>query len=130
MAREYCQRQSIQKVLLEAREDDIILISDLDEIPNLQNIDLNNLNNDILLFEQKIFYYKLNLFYENFSWHGTRAIKNKYLVSPQWLRNIKGKKYSKWRLDVLFSKKKYSKLKVSQQLFIVHYKEWQLMVLT
>ena len=108
MARDYFQRQSIQKGLLEAREDDIILISDLDEIPNLQNIDLNNLNNDILLFEQKIFYYKLNLFYENFSWHGSRAIKKKNLLSPQWLRNIKGKKYPKWRLDTFFSKKKYS----------------------
>ena len=110
MARDYFQRQSIRKGLLEASEEDIILISDLDEIPNLENIDFMNLNNDILFFEQKIFYYKLNLHYENFSWHGTRAIKKKNLLSPQWLRNIKGKKYPQWRLDTLFSKKKYSNL--------------------
>ena len=110
MARDYFQRQSIQRGLLEAKDDDIILISDLDEIPNLQNFNLTNLDNNILIYEQKIFYYKFNLHYENFAWHGTRAIKKRNLLSPQWLRNIKSKKYPKWRLDTLFSKKKYSNL--------------------
>ncbi len=110
MARDYFQRECIKKGLVEANEDDVILISDLDEIPNLQNFDFSKLKNDILLFEQKIFYYKLNLHYENFIWHGTRAIKKKNLLSPQWLRNIKGKKYPRWRLDIYFSKKKYSNL--------------------
>ena len=110
MARDYYQRECIQKGLNQALEDDVILISDLDEIPNLQNFDLKKLNNNILFFEQKILYYKLNLHYENFSWYGTRAVKKKNLLSPQWLRNIKGKKYSKWRLDIYFSKKKYSNL--------------------
>ena len=110
MARDYYQRECIQKGLNQALEDDIILISDLDEIPNLQNFDLKKINNNILFFEQKILFYKLNLHYENFSWYGTRAVKKKNLLSPQWLRNIKGKKYSKWRLDIYFSKKKYSNL--------------------
>ena len=56
-----------------------------------------------------MFYYKLNLFYEDYTWFGTKAIKRKKFLSPQWLRNI-GKKYPKWRLDILFSKKKYSNL--------------------
>ena len=30
----------------------------------------------------------------------------KNLISPQWLRNIKAKKYPIWRFDLLFSKKK------------------------
>ena len=111
MARDYYQRECIKKGLLEAKDEDIILLSDLDEIPNLHNFDFSNINNNILFFEQKIFYYKLNLHYENFAWYGTRAIKNKNLLSPQWLRNIKGTKYPKWRLDILFSKKKYSNLK-------------------
>ena len=111
MARDYYQRECIKKGLLEAKDEDIILLSDLDEIPNLHNFDFSNINNNILFFEQKIFYYKLNLHYENFCWYGTRAIKNKNLLSPQWLRNIKGTKYPKWRLDILFSKKKYSNLK-------------------
>ena len=31
----------------------------------------------------------------------------KDLKSPQWLRDIKSKKYSIFRLDILFSNKKY-----------------------
>jgi beta-1,4-mannosyl-glycoprotein beta-1,4-N-acetylglucosaminyltransferase len=55
-----------------------------------------------------MFYYKLNLFYPEFDWFGSKACKKKYLISPQWLRNIKSKRYSKFRLDLLFNKKKYS----------------------
>lgn len=110
MARDYFQRDSLSKGLKEADREDLILISDLDEIPNLENINLNNIKNEIIIFEQKILYYKLNLLYEDFTWQGTRAIKYKNLVSPQWLRNIKGKNYPKWRLDTFFSKKKYSNL--------------------
>jgi len=44
-------------------------------------------------------------------WLGTKACKYKNFISPQWLRNIKDKKYSFWRLDVLFSNKKYSNIK-------------------
>ena len=109
MARDYFQRDSLLKGLKEADREDLILISDLD-IPNLENINLNNIKNEIIIFEQKILYYKLNLLYEDFTWQGTRAIKYKNLVSPQWLRNIKGKNYPKWRLDTFFSKKKYSNL--------------------
>ena len=29
------------------------------------------------------------------------------MIDPQWLRNIKGKSYPLWRIDTLFSKKKY-----------------------
>ena len=57
-----------------------------------------------------MFYYKFNLLYEDFIWAGSKAVKKKNFKSPQWLRNIKSKKYPKWRLDVLFSKKKYSNL--------------------
>ena len=63
-----------------------------------------------MIFEQKILYYKLNLVYKDFLWQGTKAVKNKNFLSPQWLRNIKGKNYPKWRIDTLFSKKKYSNL--------------------
>ena len=111
MARDYFQRESLSKGLKEAREEDLILISDLDEIPNLENLKIENIKNEIIIFEQKILYYKLNLHYDNFLWHGTKAIKNKNFLSPQWLRNIKGKNYPQWRVDTFFSKKKYSNLK-------------------
>ena len=109
MARDYFQRENLNKGLKEANENDLILVSDLDEIPNLK-LDLSNVQNKILIFEQKMFYYKFNLFYENFTWIGSKATKKKNFISPQWIRNIKAKNYPKWRLDILFSKKKYSNL--------------------
>ena len=111
MARDYHQRQELNKGLKNARDEDLILISDLDEIPNLNTLDFSNIKNEILIFEQKMFYYKLNLLYEEYKWFGTKGVRKKNFINPQWLRNIKSKKYSKWRLDVLFSKKKYSNLK-------------------
>ena len=110
MARDYFQREKLSNGLKAANGEDLILISDLDEIPNLEGIDFEKVKNNILIFEQKILYYKLNLLYDKFSWQGTRAIKYKNLLSPQWLRNVKGKNYPKWRVDTFFSKKKYSNL--------------------
>ena len=110
MARDYFQRESLSRGISEAKDDDLILISDLDEIPNLNELDNSKIGNNIIIFEQKMFYYKLNLFYEDYNWLGTKAIKKKNFVSPQWLRNIKGKNYPKWRLDTFFSKKKYTNL--------------------
>ena len=108
MARDYFQRENLIRGLKDAKENDMILISDLDEIPNLFELDLSKIKNKIIIFQQKMFYYKLNLFYKDSFWHGTRACKKKNLLSPQWLRNIKAKKYPLWRLDLLFSKKKYA----------------------
>lgn len=105
--RENDQRNLIIKGLNKAAEDDLILISDVDEIPNLENINLKNIKNKILMFEQNIFYYKLNRFLPNFKWFGTKACKKKYLTSPQWLRNIKSNKYSFYRIDTFFSKSRY-----------------------
>ena len=110
MARDYHQRQNLKKGLNNLSSEDLILISDLDEIPNLNNLNFANIKNNIIIFEQKMYYYKFNLLYENFIWQGTKGIKNKNFINPQWLRNIKGKKYPKWRIDTFFSKKKYSNL--------------------
>ena len=110
MARDYFQRENLRKGIEAANDNDLILISDLDEIPNLNNLNFTKINNNVIIFEQKMFYYKLNLFYEDFKWQGTKGVKFKNFISPQWLRNIKGKKYPKWRVDTWFSKKKYSNL--------------------
>ena len=78
MARDYFQREKIYlKVLKNADDDDLILISDLDEIPNFKNLNLNKIKNQIIIFEQKMFYYKLNLLYEDYNWLGTKAVKKK-----------------------------------------------------
>ncbi len=110
MARDYFQRESLFNGIKNATGEDLIIVSDLDEIPNLNKLNFKNIKNNIVIFEQKMFYYKLNLFYQDFVWHGSKAVKYKNFISPQWLRNIKGKKYPMWRLDTLFSKKKYSNL--------------------
>jgi len=110
MARDYFQRENLSRGVNEALDDDLILISDLDEIPNLNDLKLSKINNKIIIFEQKMFYYKLNLYYQDYTWFGTKAVKKKNFISPQWLRNIKGKNYPLWRLDTMFSKKKYSNL--------------------
>ncbi len=110
MARDYFQRENLNKGLADTQDEDLILISDLDEIPNLEELDISKVKNNIVIFEQKMFYYKLNLFYKEYKWLGTKATKKKNFISPQWLRNIKGKKYPFWRLDTFFSKKKYSNL--------------------
>ena len=110
MARDYFQRQNLSRGFENINENDIVMISDLDEIPNLKNLDFNDINNKIIIFQQKMFYYKLNLFYDNFIWHGTKACKKKDLLSPQWLRNIKAKKFPVWRFDLFFSRKKYTNL--------------------
>ncbi len=105
--REHYQRNCIAKGLKASDENDIILISDVDEIPDLKNINIKNIKNKIILFEQKIFYYKLNRYLPDFIWYGTKACKKKYLKSPQWLRSIKNKKYPFFRIDTFFSKLKY-----------------------
>ena len=63
MARDYFQRENLNRGLAKTQENDLILVSDLDEIPNLENLNLSKINNQIIMFEQKMFYYKLNLFY-------------------------------------------------------------------
>ena len=105
--RENDQRNHISKGLNNAKDDDLILISDVDEIPNFESIKFEKIKNQIIMFEQRIFYYKLNRYLPNFTWYGTKGCKKKYLKSPQWLRNIKSKKFLFWRLDTLFSGTKY-----------------------
>tara|TARA_Y100000992_G_scaffold217200_1_gene150031 strand:- start:604 stop:1473 length:870 start_codon:yes stop_codon:yes gene_type:complete len=105
--RENFQRDQITIGLKNAKPDDWIIISDLDEIPNLEDINFNNLKSKFLFFKQVMMYYKFNLQLENFVWIGSKACKFKNLKSPQWLRDIKGKKFGWWRLDTLFSNRKY-----------------------
>ena len=105
--RENDQRNYIIKGLKNADDNDFILISDVDEIPKLENLNLFNIKNKIVMFEQNIFYYKLNRYLPNFTWYGTKACKKKDLITPQWLRNIKNNEYSFLRFDTFFSKKKY-----------------------
>ena len=110
--RENGQRDYIEQGLVNAEENDIILISDADEIPNLSGIDFDKVDEKIILFQQDMFYYKFNLHLPGLIWTGTKACKKKYLSSPQWLRNIKDRKYPFFRVDTIFSKIKYTNVKI------------------
>ena len=104
LKRENNQRNQLMQGLKNVNDEDLILSSDLDEIPNFQNFKFNN---KIVLFEQNVFYYKFNLMQPNFKWIGTRACRKKDLYGFQWLRNIKNRSYPFWRIDTFFSKKRY-----------------------
>ena len=107
LLRENFQRNFLSTQIKNFQEDDLIIISDLDEIPNLEKFKYKK---KITFFEQKMFYYKLNLLHHNFIWDGSKICKKKHLINPQWLRNVKSKKYPLWRLDILFSKTKYNNI--------------------
>jgi len=109
LKRENFQRNFALKKLHEVNDNDLILINDLDEIPELKNFSYKN---KITIFKQRMLYFKFNLVYKNLSWTGSKICKKKDLISPQWLRNIKTRKYPLWRLDIFFSKKKYNNIEI------------------
>ena len=94
------QRNSIMKGLKDSHDNDLIILSDVDEIPDLTKLNLFNNKNRYAVFSQKKFDYKLNLLNETEGdWHGSKICLKKNLKSPQWLRNLKFKKYPFWRID-------------------------------
>jgi len=100
------------KGINDATDDDLVLLSDNDEIPNLKDLKIEKIDNNILIFKQLIFYYKFNLLYDYINWHGTKGCKKKYLKSFSWLKNLKNKNYPYWRLDAYFSKMKSTNVKI------------------
>jgi beta-1,4-mannosyl-glycoprotein beta-1,4-N-acetylglucosaminyltransferase len=102
------------KALKESSDEDLIMLSDNDEIPNLNSKDFATNKKDIVLFRQLFFYFRFNLLYDRMNWFGTKGCKKKKLKSLSWLRNIKLKKYPFWRLDTLFSETKQINLQIIQ----------------
>jgi len=113
--RENFQRNIISQGVVDADDNDWILVSDLDEIPNLEKNDLKTFESPLVFFKQHMIYYKFNLMLENYSWLGTKACKKKNLKTPQWLRNIKDRSYPWWRIDTYFSNVKYINIKIIEQ---------------
>jgi len=102
------------KALKESSDEDFIMLSDNDEIPNLNSKDFATNKKDIVLFKQLFFYFRFDLLYDRMHWFGTKGCKKKKLKSLSWLRNIKLKKYPFWRLDALFSETKQINLQIIQ----------------
>ncbi len=103
--RQNFQRNYLINGISDADKDDIILFSDIDEIPNLRksNDFIEKINDKIGIFDQKVFYYKLNLNVLDYNqWEGTRISKKKYIKSFSWLREhvrLKNLRYGFWRID-------------------------------
>ena len=94
------QRNSLMRGLKNCNDDDLIILSDVDEIPDLSKLHLFKKKNKYAVFSQKMFNYKINLLNETESnWHGSKICLKKNLNSPQWLRNLKFKQYPFWRID-------------------------------
>ena len=98
--RENYQRNCILRGLTSAEDEDLIIISDLDEIPDPNQIKKFEKRMRYAVFQQMHFYYKINLQSQvNPFWFGSRICVKKYLKSPQWLRGLKFKKRPFWRID-------------------------------
>ena len=96
--RDQHQRNALSTGYKNCGDDDLIMISDIDEIPDPSKIKEFKIINKYACFLQKNFQLKINLL--NISdkyWMGTKIIQKKYLKSPQWLRNIKTSKPSFWK---------------------------------
>ena len=98
--RENFQRNCISRGITGANDNDLIMISDLDEIPNPRKIKLFKKKMRFAVFEQSLYRYKFNLQSKTEPfWFGTRICVKKFLKSPQWLRDLKFKKRPFWRID-------------------------------
>jgi beta-1,4-mannosyl-glycoprotein beta-1,4-N-acetylglucosaminyltransferase len=91
--RDFYQKECVRRGMSECKDDDIILFSDCDEIPNpeiLQYIKHIISNDKFYTLKQNMYYYFLNVLKEN-NWGGTRLGTYKYLKNYSYneLRNQK-----------------------------------------
>ena len=74
--RDFFQKECVRRPLTNCSDDDIIIISDLDEIPNpkiLSNVHELNLSENIYRLNQNMYCYYLNVFKEK-NWFGSRIL--------------------------------------------------------
>lgn len=82
--REHLQRDNILKGLHAAEEHDIIMISDVDEIPRAESV-VDISPEGMTLFLMTLYAMSLD-WYDSTPWWGTVAIPFGELVTPQWVR--------------------------------------------
>lgn len=106
IVRDEFQRNQIMRGLNDIKEDDLVIISDCDEIPNLERIEKIKIKR-YAVFNQKYYKYKLNLLSpDQTPWQGSRIIKAKYLskkMTPQWLRYQYTKRIKFWQIHRYFT---------------------------
>jgi beta-1,4-mannosyl-glycoprotein beta-1,4-N-acetylglucosaminyltransferase len=94
------QRNSLIRGIKNASPEDLIILSDSDEIPDLTKLSEINKNKKFIAFSQKMFMYKLNLQnLDESDWIGSKMTKKENITSMQDLRNLKFKDYPFWRID-------------------------------
>ena len=97
--RDQYQRNALERGYKKFNDEDLIMISDIDEIPNPLKIKEFNIKNKYACFLQRNYQSKINLLNStNNNWAGTKICKKKNLKSPQWLRNLKTKKKPFWKI--------------------------------
>ena len=106
IVRDEYQRNQIVRGLFDAKDEDLILISDIDEIPNLVNIKKVSFKK-YAVFNQKFFKFKFNLLSPGQTpYQGSRVIRKKYLkgkITPQWLRYQYTKRIKFWQVHRHFT---------------------------
>ena len=94
------QRNCLSECLVSANDNDLIILSDSDEIPDLSKLNQIKKNTKFTAFSQKMFMYKLNLQnLDESNWIGSKISLKKNFPLPQKLRNLKFKEYPFWRFD-------------------------------
>ncbi len=94
------QRNNILKGVEDACSNDLIIMSDSDEIPDLNKLNKIDKNSKFIAFSQMMFMYKINLQnLDESNWIGSRMCLKKNFTNPQKLRNMKFKDYPFWRFD-------------------------------
>ena len=96
--RENFQRNCLYQGYKNNDDNDIVMISDIDEIPDPKKILDFDKKKKYACFIQKNFQTKINLLNTTHrDWIGTRICIKKFLKSPQWLKNIKTKEKKFWK---------------------------------
>lgn len=87
--REAHQRNAIMRGLVNAKDDDIIIISDADEIPRAEAIKKYKSEMGLTALKMDNFWYKFNCFTERQTWVAPRIMMYKYLktATPNEVRN-------------------------------------------
>tara|TARA_X000001036_G_C20668446_1_gene801578 strand:+ start:1155 stop:1958 length:804 start_codon:yes stop_codon:yes gene_type:complete len=96
------QRNNLSHGLQEANDNDLIILSDSDEIPDLSKLNQIKSSTKFTAFSQMMFMYKINL--QNLkesNWIGSKVCLKKNFPKPQKLRDLKFKDYPFWRIDKL-----------------------------
>ena len=97
--RDQFQRNALERGYKNFDDTDLIMISDVDEIPNPKKISEFKIQNKYACFIQKNFQAKINrLNITEEKWPGTKICQKKNLKSPQWVRDIKTKKRKIWQI--------------------------------